>query len=149
MKFLRTYSIANEDHSKYALWHSCMCFVKTEEEAEHIHEMRLQSISFQICQIAEVTHIQNIVVLWYFPSERKIPSMFLVPPLCLLATHNWFHTESWLLKESHTEWLPVTDGASSTSSGIVRLGHTGARALATRGCAPPVQVHMHANYRHW
>ena len=26
------------------------------------------------------------------------------------------------------------------SSGIARLGHTGARALATRGHAPPVQV---------
>ena len=25
-------------------------------------------------------------------------------------------------------------------SGVARLGHTGARALATRGCAPPVQV---------
>ena len=25
-------------------------------------------------------------------------------------------------------------------SGIARLGHTGARALATRGCAPPVQA---------
>ena len=27
-------------------------------------------------------------------------------------------------------------------SGVARLGHTGARALATRGCAPPVQVCM-------
>ena len=26
------------------------------------------------------------------------------------------------------------------SSGVDKLGHTGARALATRGCAPPVQV---------
>ena len=26
------------------------------------------------------------------------------------------------------------------NSGIARLGHTGARALATRGCAPPVQA---------
>ena len=26
------------------------------------------------------------------------------------------------------------------TSGVARLGHTGARALATRGCAPPVQV---------
>ena len=25
-------------------------------------------------------------------------------------------------------------------SGIAKLGHTGGRALATRGCAPPVQV---------
>ena len=25
-------------------------------------------------------------------------------------------------------------------SGVARLGHTGAHALATRGCAPPVQV---------
>ena len=25
-------------------------------------------------------------------------------------------------------------------SGVARLGHTRARALATRGCAPPVQV---------
>ena len=25
-------------------------------------------------------------------------------------------------------------------SGVAKLGHTGARALATRGCAPPVQV---------
>ena len=27
-------------------------------------------------------------------------------------------------------------------SGVATLGHTGARALATRGCAPPVQVSM-------
>ena len=26
------------------------------------------------------------------------------------------------------------------SSGVAKLGHTGARALATRGCAPPVQA---------
>ena len=26
------------------------------------------------------------------------------------------------------------------NSGVARLGHTGARALATRGCARPVQV---------
>ena len=25
-------------------------------------------------------------------------------------------------------------------SGVAKLGHTGARALATRGCAPPVQA---------
>jgi len=25
-------------------------------------------------------------------------------------------------------------------SGVAKLGHTGARALATRGCAPPMQV---------
>ena len=25
-------------------------------------------------------------------------------------------------------------------SGVAKLGHTGARALATGGCAPPVQV---------
>ena len=27
-----------------------------------------------------------------------------------------------------------------TASGVAKLGHTGARALATRGCAPPVQA---------
>ena len=26
------------------------------------------------------------------------------------------------------------------SSGVAKLGYTGARALATRGCAPPVQA---------
>ena len=58
-------------------------FVKTEEEAKHIHETRLQRISFKNDKIAKVTHIQNIVVLWYFPSEMKIPSMFLVPRILL------------------------------------------------------------------
>ena len=29
---------------------------------------------------------------------------------------------------------------SHIGSGIAKLGHTGARALATGGCAPPVQV---------
>ena len=28
------------------------------------------------------------------------------------------------------------------NSGVARLGHTGARALATRGRAPPVQICM-------
>ena len=28
----------------------------------------------------------------------------------------------------------------SELSGVAKLGHTGARALATRGCAPPVQA---------
>ena len=28
----------------------------------------------------------------------------------------------------------------SGSSGVAKLGHTGARALATGGCAPPVQA---------
>ena len=39
--------------------------------------------------------------------------------------------------------LPPASNHSSTSidaSGIAKLGHTGARALATRGCAQPVQV---------
>ena len=29
---------------------------------------------------------------------------------------------------------------SGLFSGVARLGHTGARALATGGCAPPVQA---------
>ena len=32
------------------------------------------------------------------------------------------------------------DGGLGISSGVAKLGHTGARALATRGCAPPVQA---------
>ena len=34
------------------------------------------------------------------------------------------------------------DGNPSTfvCSGVAKLGHTGERALATRGCAPPVQA---------
>ena len=27
-------------------------------------------------------------------------------------------------------------------SGVAKLGHTGARALATRGCAPPMQAFL-------
>ena len=34
---------------------------------------------------------------------------------------------------------PLNFGIDLTS-GVVKLGHTGGRALATRGCAPPVQV---------
>ena len=29
----------------------------------------------------------------------------------------------------------------ASSSGVAKLGHTGERALATTGCAPPVQVY--------
>ena len=121
-----------------------MCFVKTEEEAKHIHEMRLQSISFQICQIAKVTHIQNIVVLWYFPSETKIPSMFLVPRIllhhfALLATQLIPH---WKLVAKAVTYYAASSNRWSTGSGIARLGHTGVHALATRGCVLPVQVRM-------
>ena len=31
-------------------------------------------------------------------------------------------------------------GMRLTVSGVAKLGHIGARALATRGCAPPLQV---------
>ena len=36
----------------------------------------------------------------------------------------------------------VAQSANKTppTSGVAKLGHTGARALATRGCAPPVQA---------
>ena len=33
-----------------------------------------------------------------------------------------------------------SDSDSDGTSGVAKLGHTGARALATRGCAPPVQA---------
>ena len=33
-----------------------------------------------------------------------------------------------------------THPVGSVASGVAKLGHTGARALATRGCAPPVQA---------
>ena len=32
------------------------------------------------------------------------------------------------------------DQVALTSSGVAKLGHAGPRALATRGCAPPVQA---------
>ena len=34
----------------------------------------------------------------------------------------------------------VCKSAQHSSSGVAKLGHTGARALATGGCAPPVQA---------
>ena len=34
----------------------------------------------------------------------------------------------------------VNSAVRSGDSGVAKLGHTGARALATRGCAPPVQA---------
>ena len=33
-----------------------------------------------------------------------------------------------------------THPVAGVASGVAKLGHTGARALATRGCAPPVQA---------
>ena len=33
-----------------------------------------------------------------------------------------------------------TRSVDTASSGVAKLGHTGARALATGGCAPPVQA---------
>ena len=41
------------------------------------------------------------------------------------------HPDCWCLP------LPVWEGQTS---GVAKLGHTGARALATGGCAPPVQA---------
>ena len=36
-------------------------------------------------------------------------------------------------------WMVGRPG-NEANSGVAKLGHTGARALATRGCAPPVQA---------
>ena len=44
-----------------------------------------------------------------------------------------------LLKEMHTAYF-LTTVDTLMFSGVAKLGHTGARALATRGCAPPVQA---------
>ena len=41
------------------------------------------------------------------------------------------------LSEQHTDLLCTKQDLSHTSSGVAKLGHTGARALATGGCAPP------------
>ena len=41
------------------------------------------------------------------------------------------------LQSTQAQGLGCTRGMYS---GVAKLGHTGARALATRGCAPPVQV---------
>ena len=38
--------------------------------------------------------------------------------------------------------LEVPDCWTTDNSGVARLGYTGACALATRGCTPPVQVCM-------
>ena len=42
--------------------------------------------------------------------------------------------------------LPFSSPLILWCSGVAKLGHTGARALATRGCAPPVQALL-KNYR--
>ena len=41
--------------------------------------------------------------------------------------------------------LVFTIGNLLLTSGVARLGYTGAHALATRGCAPPVQVCISAD----
>ena len=38
------------------------------------------------------------------------------------------------------KYLTVGNLDMKGSSGVAKLGHTGARALATGGCAPPVQA---------
>ena len=40
----------------------------------------------------------------------------------------------------HYTYLPTLISPTLISSGVAKLGHTGAHALATRGCAPPVQA---------
>ena len=54
------------------------------------------------------------------------------------ATGNGYHRieliDSFLLKYRYWTFTKIT------ASGVAKLGHTGARALATGGCAPPVQV---------
>ena len=36
--------------------------------------------------------------------------------------------------------MPLIYSDGGVVSGVAKLGHTGARVLATRGCAPPVQA---------
>ena len=43
------------------------------------------------------------------------------------------------------EEVPDAKDLAFLSSGVARLGHTGAHALQTRGCTPPG---MHLNYQH-
>ena len=48
-------------------------------------------------------------------------------------------------EEDHRKSKSVNHGYQATTlfhpvSGIAKLGHTGARALTTGGCAPPVQA---------
>ena len=46
---------------------------------------------------------------------------------------------SWL---KDTTWAIVLLHVKAECSGVARLGHTGARALATGGHAPPVQARI-------
>ena len=46
----------------------------------------------------------------------------------------------WDGREGGMGWMEGWMGGLGISSGVAKLGHTGARALATRGCAPPVQA---------
>ena len=67
----------------------------------------------------------------------------------IIQTHlgaRWLHEQSkkilmsvvvliYSIKDSYVEW-------HTHVSGIAKLGHTGAPALATRACAPPMQVRL-------
>ena len=46
------------------------------------------------------------------------------------------------VQQLYTAGIPLLEAylLPMANSGVARLGHTGAHALATRGCAPPVQV---------
>ena len=56
------------------------------------------------------------------------------------------HTASYefLMKPKESagchQTLSARVGSGDETSGVAKLGHTGARALATGGCAPPVQA---------
>ena len=65
----------------------------------------------------------------------------------LLDLRNQYSARNHSVYTTCTQWLHCpslgsldTQVSTFCSSGVAKLGHTGARALATRGCAPPVQA---------
>ena len=56
------------------------------------------------------------------------------PYRCRIRAPGFFHLVC--------ECFSIAFSTKPGCSGLARLGHTGARALVTRGCAPPVQVSM-------